>query len=161
MCFRITLKLIDYADEIYHPYDVVGFQNLANDLQRAHNSIIRFALRLKYCDSITPHRNRLGMLKLNSRRNLHVAALIYQCIHRLAAPYLNEILHLCANNTRQDGLIKVAKPSTNQDMLSLCVGGARFFNRLPVSIRNAESIENFSSELKALLFAEQCRDLIT
>lgn len=153
----LVLPVFDYGDVLYETYDITGFKSKMNEIQRAHNSCLRFALSLKFNDSISYRRNRLRMLTMSNRRQLHVCVMVHSIVLGLTPKYLNGLYEFIDGRTRQNGMIKIERIRRSNDAISLAVGGAEYYNAIPDRIKSLRNMKEFSSAMKQYLFDVQLK----
>jgi len=66
--------------------DIAGYNDLK--MQRVQNACVRFVTGASRYDHVTPHYVELGMLKLEKRRTLAVANMIFKIINTRTPSYL-------------------------------------------------------------------------
>ena len=133
---------------------------LITRLQRVQNTAARILTKTRKFSHITPVLQELHWLPVRKRIDYKILTLTYRCLHDLAPVYLSELLELyvpsCALCSAEKHLLKV--PHTR---LKSC--GERAFasaaptlwNKLPLTIRMADSFCSFKALLKAHLY-KQC-----
>lgn len=112
-------------------------------------------LGLPYHEVMSPHRDRLEILTLSRRRQLHVATFIHRIIKNLCPQYFHGFFTINELSTRQTGLM-IEKATRNYEDLSLSTGGARLFNKIDQAIRDARSADDFAKVFELFLLDEQC-----
>lgn len=151
----LIFPIFDYGDIFYHMYDAHGFDYLRNKLQTCQNNVLRFILNLPYHAEMTEHRNRLQILKLDNRRKLHIATMMYQIINEDCPVYLNGLFSKNTNSTRQNGALIKAKFNKEADKTSLLVSGVDLFNSIDDNIKQITSKIEFKKTYSRALFENQ------
>ena len=129
-------------------------------LQSVLNAAARLVFSVRRSDHVTPLLRELHWLRVAERIQFWLCTLVYRCLHGTEPVYLADSLHLTADvDTHRrllsaDGLTLLV-PATNRSTLgdrAFPVAGARAWNALPSSIRNAPSLDVFCRKLKTALF---------
>ena len=129
-------------------------------LQSVLNAAARLVFSARRSDHVTPLLRELHWLRVAERIQFRLCTLVYRCLHGTGPAYLADLLHLAADvDTHRrlrsaDGLTLVV-PATRRSTLgdrAFPVAGARAWNALPSSTRNAQSFNVFCRELKTVLF---------
>jgi len=144
----LVLPLFDYCSTVLT--DITGEQNLR--LQRALNACIRFIYQVRWDEHITPFFERLRWLKIHSRRLFFVGNLTFSILHTKEPPALYSGFEF-----RDSGTSRATRASNDTLILPQCrtefykrsfiCTAAEFWNRLPPSIRNATSLNEFRGRL--------------
>ena len=126
-------------------------------LQHIQNSAARILTRTKKWNHITPVLASLHWLPIRERIEFKVLLLTYKVVNNLAPSYLKELLvpYVPSRTLRSRGAGLLAIPRIKKHRT-----GARAFshqapllwNRLPLAIRQAESLEIFKRMLKTFLY---------
>ena len=127
----LILPSLDYAPVAL--CDLNG-QNMEK-LQRAQNLVIRFVLKLKPDEHVTPHYKALGWLKVRERKRLQLAVMVFKTLKFQRPGYLYERFHFMSSihtvNTRnRDQIMRVPAHRTSLLDRSFVVQGTRIFNEL-------------------------------
>ena len=126
-------------------------------LQRMQNIAARIVSRTSKYDHITPVLKELHWLPVRERILFKVLLMVYNCVHGNAPIYLKELIcpyeqirSLRSNNQK---LLSVprAKCKTLGDH-AFSIAGPREWNKLPLNLREAHSVDNFKANLKTYLF---------
>ena len=141
----LVLPLIDYGDTLYH----AASADLVNQLQIIQNKFARIILKVNPRESSVLIHNELRLMKLENRRNLHFATLVFNTMEEMVLQYLSDKFQLIPEDrgrltrstTRGDLMI----PHTNlvRTDNAFSVRGALFWNSFSFELRNAESVEVF------------------
>ncbi len=128
-----------------------------NRLQLCQNMAACVLMGKRKFDHITEVRKSLHWLPVQQRIEYKVLCLAYKALHGTAPVYLTEMLnkHEPLRELRSANKLLLKVPSTN-----LVTCGDRCFsksaptlwNRLPLTIRSAESLDTFKRRLKTYLF---------
>ena len=151
----LVCSRIDFNNCLYYGLPNTQIQRL----QRIQNCAARLIFRKKKFDHITPYLIELHWLPVNSRIKFKLLVLTYKCLNNLAPSYLRDLLQLKPysefNLRSRDNpyLLRTRTPK-------LVSGGNRAFsiaapvewNKLPITIQSAESIDAFKRRLKTHLF---------
>ncbi len=149
------LSRLDYCNSLYFRIR----QTAISRLQLVQNAAARLLSGVKKREHITPILRSLHWLPVCFRVDLNILLLVYKSRNGLAPTYLCELL------TEYQTIRSLR--SSNQDLLStpksrlkcrvncaFCIAAPRLWNALPLSIRQASSVNIFKSRLKTFLFSK-------
>ena len=125
-------------------------------LQKVQNSATRFIYGSKGRRGVTEMRRKLHFLPVEQRIDFKICLLVYKCIHGLAPEYLSDMITRRQPKEKEvrldDDLTYLEKRHdiTTQKAFSVC--GPKVWNKLPKSLREVPSLENFKKMLKTHLF---------
>ena len=128
-------------------------------LQLVQNTAARILTKTRKFDHITPVLISLHWLPIKSRSDFKLLLLAYKSLHGLAPPYLSHLLipYTPTRALRSQNGNYLMVPKVNKKS----AGGRAFshrapllWNRLPQSVRDADSITIFKSRLKTHLFSQ-------
>ena len=151
----LVTACLDYCNSLL--YGVPGYQ--IDCLQRMQNIAARIVTRCDRQDHITPVLKSLHWLPVKYRIDFKILLLTFKCLNNLAPSYLIDLVtsyHQERYATRRNSQRCLNKPP----LLKLKSYGERSFtfaaptewNKLPLEIKNASSIQCFKSLLKTHLF---------
>ena len=113
-------------------------------LQRLQNRAVPIVLRR---DSSKDTFNVLGWVELETKRKRHECTLVYKCLNNLLPKYLSDYFtrnyDVHNYNTRKRTDLHLPKPKLSLAKGTFRYSGSAFFNLLPRSIQNAESLSSF------------------
>ncbi len=149
------LSRLDYCNSHYFGIS----QTAISRLQLVQNAVARLLCGVKKREHITPILRSLHWLPVCFRVDFKIVLLVYKSRNGLAPTYLCELL------TEYQPIRSLR--SSNQDLLStpksrlkcrgdraFCIAAPRLWNALPLSIRQASSVNIFKSRLKTFLFSK-------
>lgn len=160
----------DDAEKLIHAfvtsrldYCNVLFSGLPNtyikNLQRVQNAAARLLTRTRKFDHITPILVSLHWLPIQARADFKVLLLTYKSLHGLAPLYLSGLLapYRPTRSLRSQDAGYLVVPKINKKT----VGGRAFsyrapllWNKLPISIKEADTVATFKIRLKTFLFSQ-------
>ena len=160
----------DDAEKLIHAfvtsrldYCNVLFSGLPNtyikNLQRVQNAAARLLTRTRKFDHITPILISLHWLPIQARADFKVLLLTYKSLHGLAPLYLSGLLapYRPTRSLRSQDAGYLVVPKINKKT----VGGRAFsyrapllWNKLPISIKEADTVATFKIRLKTFLFSQ-------
>lgn len=149
---RLVQSLIfphfDYCDSLYSSLSV----HLQGRLQRAQNCCLRFCCNTPYRERVTPVYLSISWLKLDGRRSLHQATLIYKILHNSAPEYLScDFIPLSNRNARRDDLLSIPRHTTQIYHNSFLITSINLWNSIPRDIRSSPSISIFKARFRRYL----------
>ena len=141
---------------------IPGYQK--DRLQRMQNIAARIVTRCDRRDHITPVLKSLHWLPVKYRIDFKILLFAYKCFNNLAPSYLIELVrpyHQERYSTRRNSQHCLNKPP----LFNLKSYGERSFtfsaptewNKLPLEIRTAPSVECFKTQLKTHLFKKHLK----
>jgi exonuclease III len=149
----LIISHIDYSNSLFFGLPKCDIQRL----QRVQSMAAKMILRKRKYDSVTKTLKELHWLPVRLRIEFKILTMVWKCLNNQAPQYLVELLKLKSpgralrSTTRQDLEVPRTKCKTFGDR-SFSVSGPLLWNRLPMSIRNAESLDLFKSKLKTFMF---------
>ena len=126
-------------------------------LQKLQNGCARLIFRLPKHLHITPFIHQLHWLKLSYRITFKVCLLVWKCFHGLAPEYLTELLKYSSSGLRSQSskLLTAERFCLDNTRGAFALVGPRLYNRLPLEVREAGSLDGFKTKLKTHLFQLQ------
>ncbi len=150
----LIIPHMDYGDIIYDAIGVVDSQKL----QMLQNQCLRICCNADPRTPINTLHQECNLPKLQTRRKLHVCNFVYAGMKGLSSNKVNTMFNTVTNNhglaTRACSSNTLKVPTTR---LKICeqnvkIRGARYFNALPVDVRNAPGSDSFKSRAKKHLY---------
>lgn len=148
----LVISKLDFQNALY----VSLPDKFVKRLQRVQN----YAARLICCksrrDHITPVLRELHWLPVRHRISYKILVLVYQCIHKMAPVYLQELIQVYAPSrhlrSANQLLLKVPRVRYRSSERAFTVAGPALWNDLPVDVRQSSSLLTFKRRLKTHLF---------
>ena len=147
---------LDYCNGLY-----VGLPNSTlAPLQRIQNTAARLVTKTRKHEHITPILKSFHWLPIISRIQFKILLFVFKIKHDLAPSYLNSDLlqpmipARSLRSSRQSHLQFTPGPRTftRYGDRAFSVAAPKLWNRLPINVRNASSVESFKASLKHFLF---------
>ena len=146
---------MDYCNSVLYGANDTG---ALGKLQLIQNNAARIvSLRRKY-DHITPVLQDLHWLPVKHRINFKILLMTYKALNSKAPEYIAELVNLYVPrraNMRSENKYELYKPRYNKERFgrrSFAIAAPTLWNRLPMDIRKAPSVDTFKSKLKTHLF---------
>ena len=136
---------------------------LDSRLQITLNSCVRYVFGLSWREHITPYRLKLEWLSARNRRLLLSTRLLHKTLLTSTPPYLKIRFsyHTPLRPSRREGPFLGLPFTTSQQFLdSFTIHTSRFWNSLPASFRQSDSIDSFKSNLKAFLLKSELPEFL-
>ena len=146
---------VDYCNSLYS-----GLPNSTlAPLQHVQNTAARLVTKSRKHEHITPILNSLHWLPVVNRIKFKILLLVFKIKHGFAPTYLSDLLQpmipsRSLRSSKHAHLQYTPGPRTytRYGDRAFSVAAPKLWNSLPISIRNATSIECFKSNLKRFLF---------
>ena len=99
----------------------------------------------------------LHWLPIRARIEYKIATLTYRCLHGLAPSYLNDLIttYTPARSLRSANALQLVIPRVRLESYgrrAFAYAAPSVWNALPLSLREAESLSSFRSNLKTFLY---------
>ena len=146
----VTSSRIDYCNSL--------FFNMPKDnifkLQKVQNAAARLIARKRKRDPISKTLAKLHWLNVESRIVFKMILLVYKAIHGRCSENLK--VSYKQHNCRPDNflLLEPKNVKTKYGRRTFDYAGPRLWNALPLELRTEETVEEFKSKLKTLLFKD-------
>ena len=126
-------------------------------LQKMQNRCARLIFRLPTHLHITPFIHQPHWLKVSYRITFKVCLLVWKCLHGLAPQYLTELLKYSSSGLRSQSskLLTAERFCLDNTRGAFALASPRLYNRLPLEVREAGSLDGFKTKLKRHLFQLQ------
>ncbi|XP_067097450.1 uncharacterized protein [Osmerus mordax] len=150
----VTSRL-DYCNVLFSGLPITHLKNV----QRVQNAAARLLTRSRKFDHITSTLISLHWLPIQARADFKVLLLTYKSLHGLAPLYLSGLLapYCPARTLRSQDAGYLVVPKVKKKT----AGGRAFsyrapllWNKLPVSIKESDTVSTFKIRLKTLLFSQ-------
>ena len=152
----VTSKL-DYCNSLL--YGLPDSQ--ISKLQRVQNTCARLICSLPKFSRITPLLKELHWLPIRQRITFKILMIVFKALNGQTPSYVTELLHIKSQThgrnlrSTQDTFMLQIPPYKTKVTLgdrSFLCAAPRLWNKLPLEIRKAPSLDNFKSKLKTHLF---------
>lgn len=138
----IVLSQFNYCDAVYGPR---LYNKTKRAIQRVQNACTRFCYNIPNRAHITPYLNEKNILKMETRRQLHLTCLVHKVALKKRPKYLFEKLEWVKDvqqrNTRRREANKLVIPThrTSNFKGSFKYSAAKIWNNLPPPLRQSMS----------------------
>lgn len=147
----LLLPLLDYGDIAYLDLS----ERLLDKLERLQNVCIRYIFGLRKFDHVSCFRAQLKWLPIRHRRNVHILSLLFNVLFKPQSPsYLSERFSYLAsgsgNRLRSSSNLSLSFPASKSKSYSksFSMHAVRLWNRLPVEIRQSQTVATLRNRLK-------------
>ena len=141
-----------YCDVVYNDLST----KLANKLQVAQNTCIRYIFDLKKFDHVSHIYSSNNILRLNNQRALHSLVLLFKILKYEAVPYLsNHFQFLSSTRLRKSFVLELPRHKRSYMYNSFTIKTAKLWNSLPPDIRCCHSLATFKHKLKLFFLKQQ------
>lgn len=141
----IISSRLDYCNSLFYNLK----KSTLNKLQKVQNAAARVVLKLKKHVSVRSELFNLHWLRIEERIIFKLLVTTFKCLNDMAPVELSALLHV--NNVEACTLQYVFMDSI-YGRRSFQYIAPRIWNQLPMAIRKINTIENFKSKIKFLLF---------
>ena len=153
----LVTSRIDYCNSL-----LVGLPSSSlQRLQRMLNTAARIVSLLPKHHHITPVLHSLHWLPVEQRIKYKVLLFVFKSLHQSAPSYLCELIsqYQPSRTLRSADQMSLCVPKSNTKYgdRAFAICGPSFWNNLPVSLRQSQSIDAFKRDLKTFLFCEAFR----
>ena len=141
---------IDYCNGLFFN---MSKKNI-NKLQKVQNAAARLVAGKRKRDSISHTLRQLHWLNVESRIMFKVILLVFKSIHGICSENLR--LNYKLYNCRPDDflMLETKKVKTKHGCRTFDYAGPRLWNALPLNVRTVETVDDFKSKLKTIIFAD-------
>uniref|UniRef100_A0A2A4KAV4 Reverse transcriptase domain-containing protein n=1 Tax=Heliothis virescens TaxID=7102 RepID=A0A2A4KAV4_HELVI len=153
----LVLSNLNYADTVYGPRLLARTERL---IQRVQNACARFCFKIPPRSHVTPFINQHSILKMKSRRKLHLACLLFGVIKYQEPSYLYKKLSWIASKRQRPVRQCSQQLSTEPHSTAAFRGSFRYaatkcWNNIPPPIRNIKTLGTFRTHLRKFLIDSQ------
>lgn len=151
----MILSRLDYCNSRYFG----NSQTALSHLKLVQNAAARLLCGVKNREHITPILRLLHWLPVHFRVDFKILLLAYKSRNGLAPTYLCELLtdyqpNRSLRSFNQDLLVIPKSRLKCRGDRTFCIAAPRLWNALPLSVRQASSVNIFKSRLKTFLFCK-------
>jgi hypothetical protein len=157
LCESLILSKFNYCDSVYGPCLLVRTAKL---IQRVQNACARFCFEVPPRAHVTPFLNSDNIVKMEARRRLHLATLLFGVINTGRPRYLLDKLvwteTYCSYGRRScTRVFATPQHRTVAFRGSFRFAATRCWNDLPPPVRELKGIKAFKKAVKNILLTEQ------
>lgn len=152
----LILSKLNYADVVYGPRLLARTSRL---IQRVQNSCARFCFSIPPRSHVTPFLNKHSLLKMRSRRKVHLASFLFGVFKSGKPAYIYD--KLGRFNEGRDHfrgvrkLLSVPRHCSAAFRGSFKYAATRCWNNIPPPIRDCRSKHAFNQKLKQFILLKQ------
>ena len=152
----LVVSRLDYCNGML----AASTESQLDKLQRIQNRAARLVARPRAAPGqvlhITPVLHKLHWLPVRQRVTYKLCVFVYSCLHGDGPTYLQELIQLYVRNQRLRPAsplqLATRPPKRRVGQAAFGVSGPEAWNKLPTSLRTAESLSQFKSLLKTHLW---------
>ncbi|KPJ04628.1 putative RNA-directed DNA polymerase from transposon BS [Papilio xuthus] len=152
----LVLSKLNYGDTVYGP---CLYTKTGNLIQRVQNACARFCFSIPPRGHVTPFLNEHNILKIEYRRKLHLACLLFQVIKSQAPKYLFSKLKWskgrCAERKQRFLQLSTQRHKSTAFRGSFRYAATRCWNNIPPPVKSAQTKLTFKNRLKCFLMEAQ------
>lgn len=158
LCESLVLSKLNYADIVTGPRLLTRTKNL---IQKVQNACARYCFEIPPHTHVTPFLNNAGIMKMEFRRQLHFATLLFGVVKFKVPQYLFHKLqwasdvHTTHNTRAASYLILMPRHTSAAFRGSFKYNATKCWNNLPPPLRNLNTIICFKFKYKKLLLDVQ------
>lgn len=152
LCESLILSKLNYADTVIGECLLTRTRLL---IQRVQNACARFCFPIPHRAHVTPYLNNFRLLRMEVRRGLHLASLLFEIIASGQPSYLFEKLTISRMHIRQAPRLVCPRCRLASFRGSFRYAATRCWNNIPPPIRKSDSLFTFKRKLKQHLFTDQ------
>ena len=157
LCDSLVLSKFNYMDVVYGPRLLARTQQL---IQRVQNACARYCFDIPPRTHVTSYINSANILKMRSRRDLHLAAMVFGIVKTNSPSYLAGRLLWSRDvnlfETRSSSfLLSVPHHHTTAFRGSFKFAATKCWNDLPPPLRDLNTIGAFKRKFKFVLLQSQ------
>ena len=141
----VVVSRIDNCNALYAGLSAYHISRL----QRLQNSCARVIYGARRRDHVSPLLRQLHWLPIRQRIIFKVLTLVFKCLRNTAPSYLSDILP----ETVENRFVRIPRTKTSHGDHAFCRFGPIYWNALPPTLRNIQSISSFKPKLKHYLFS--------
>ena len=147
----LVTSRLDYANSLLFGIN----RRYINKLQRIQNYATKIICKATYRDHATSYLISLHWLPVYALIQIKVLVHTYNCLHGTAPKYLSDLIkHFIQTHSLRLKLVETRSQSRYGDR-SFTITAPVLWNRLPLKIKNAESVIEFKNLLKTFVFKQE------
>lgn len=158
LCDSLVLSKFNYADTLLESRLLARSKKI---IQRVQNACARFCFKIPPRDHVTPYLNNSNILKMDYRRRLHFATLLFGIVKNREPKYLFEKLKWARDykqvrSLRSNYKLLLFPHSSSASFRgSFKYSATKCWNNLPPPLRNIKTLSTFNLKYKLLLLVKQ------
>lgn len=137
-------------------------QELELQLQKAMNACVRFVTRSRYGEHMTPYLNQLQWLSVANRRKFYQGTIVFNAIHDRCPSYIGDQFFMRSFPVQRrlrvqadPLLLNIPFARLEYYKKSFIISSCEFWNSLPLTVRQATSLDTFKERLRGHLLLLQ------
>ena len=139
----IVTSRLDYCNSLFYGVN----QAVIYKMQKVQNAAARLVMKRRKFDSVRMDIYNLHWLRVEQRIIFKLLITTYKCLHEQAPLSIRELIVVKDHNTLQHIF-----RDTKYGRRAFSYIAPRLWNKLPIEMRNARSLETFKSKIKTFLF---------
>lgn len=160
LCEALILSKLNYCDIVYGPCLMSKTSKL---IQRVQNACARFCFHVPPRSHVTPFLDSANMMKMEARRRLHLATLLFGILDTGRPCYLYEKLVWFGDLSRfpkrkNTNIFAIPKHGTMAFRGSFKFAASKCWNDIPPPLRDLKAVKTFRNHLKKYLTTLQKQD---
>ncbi|CAH2108077.1 unnamed protein product [Euphydryas editha] len=158
LCETLVLSKFNYVDSVIGPRLL---ERTKKSIQRVQNACARYCFNIPRRDHVTPYINQASMLKMENRRRLHLATMLFGIVKYRMPAYLFDRLNWArdvntSHSTRsQSYALSIPIHRTAAFRGSFKYAATKCWNNLPPPLRSIGTQMNFKRLYRHYLLMEQ------
>jgi hypothetical protein len=152
LCDSLILSKLNYADTAFGECLLSRSKKL---VQRLQNACARFCYPIPRRAHVTPFLNQGKLLKMEARRTMHLATLLFGIIKTKEPSYLFQKLRFANPRPRRIPRLICPRHGSASFRGSFTYSATKCWNNIPPPVKNAPTLNSFKNKIKMYLLDQQ------